>query len=138
MGGMAISVRQPWASLIVCGLKSVELRTWATDYKGPLYIHAAKRLDDHAMRRFMVEDPPRGCLIGTVELVEVEKLTSPRWHELAVQHLNNGPYASGLYAWHLAEPRQMGEVIPYSGVRGLFPVEGAVVAPGPRQGTLFS
>lgn len=138
MGGMAISVRQPWASLIVCGLKNVELRTWATDYKGLLYIHAAKRLDEHAILRFMIEEPPRGCLIGTVELVEVEKLTIPRWNELASQHLDNGPYASGLYAWHLANPRQMTETIPYTGVRGLFPIAGADAAPPARQGTLFS
>lgn len=138
MREMGISVRQPWASLIVCGLKNVELRTWATDYKGVLYIHAAKKMDEHALRRFMIEAPPRGCLIGTVELVEVEKLTVSRWHELAAQHLDNGPYASGMYAWHLAKPRQMAEAIPYSGVRGLFPVAGTGAAPEVRQGTLFS
>lgn len=38
----AISIRQPWAWLIVQGAKAVENRTWYTSYRGPLLIHAAK------------------------------------------------------------------------------------------------
>lgn len=38
---MALSVRQPWASLIVAGIKRVENRTWTTDYRGPLLVHAS-------------------------------------------------------------------------------------------------
>lgn len=38
----AISIRQPWAWLIVHGAKVVENRSWATSYRGPLLIHAAK------------------------------------------------------------------------------------------------
>jgi hypothetical protein len=38
----ALTVRQPWAWLIVNGWKNVENRTWPTDFRGPLLIHAAK------------------------------------------------------------------------------------------------
>ncbi len=38
-----LSVRQPWASLIIRGTKDVENRTWDTDYRGRLAIHASKR-----------------------------------------------------------------------------------------------
>uniref|UniRef100_A8GLP2 ASCH domain-containing protein n=1 Tax=Serratia proteamaculans (strain 568) TaxID=399741 RepID=A8GLP2_SERP5 len=38
----ALSVRQPWAWLIVNGHKPVENRTWRTNYRGPLLIHASK------------------------------------------------------------------------------------------------
>lgn len=131
-------MRQPWASLIVHGLKAVEVRTWATAYKGALLIHASKKVDEGTMLRFPIEDPPRGCLIGTVELVEVEKLTKSKWHELAAQHLDLGPYTPGLYAWHLAKPRPMAEPIPYVGVRGLFFVTDIDAAPQARQGSLFS
>ena len=41
----AISIRQPWAWLIVHGYKDVENRTWATKYRGPILIHAGKTLD---------------------------------------------------------------------------------------------
>lgn len=36
-----LSVRQPWASLLVSGLKDIENRTWAPNYKGRILIHAS-------------------------------------------------------------------------------------------------
>jgi hypothetical protein len=41
-----ISIRQPWASLIVSGIKDIENRTWPTRYRGPVLIHASQRADD--------------------------------------------------------------------------------------------
>lgn len=38
----ALSIRQPWAWLIVHAGKDIENRTWYTKYRGPCYIHAAK------------------------------------------------------------------------------------------------
>lgn len=46
----AISLWQPWASLIALGPKTIETRSWATDYRGPLAIHAAKRQPEQASR----------------------------------------------------------------------------------------
>lgn len=40
-----ITVRQPWASLITCGAKLYENRSWKTSYRGPLLIHAAQSID---------------------------------------------------------------------------------------------
>jgi hypothetical protein len=118
----ALSVRQPWASLIVCGLKTVEIRTWSTSYRGPLYIHASKSQDDMAMNRFQLEAPPTGALLGTVELVKVELFTREMWDELAEKHLDNGAFISGLYAWHLQDARPLAEPVAYRGERSLFPV----------------
>ena len=39
----ALSLRQPWASLIANGHKTIETRTWRTRYRGPLAIHASMR-----------------------------------------------------------------------------------------------
>lgn len=41
----ALSIRQPWAWLIVHGHKPVENRTWATPYRGEVLIHAGKVFD---------------------------------------------------------------------------------------------
>jgi ASCH domain. len=38
----AITILQPWASLIACGAKKIETRSWATKYRGPIAIHAGK------------------------------------------------------------------------------------------------
>ncbi|MFV0353479.1 MAG: hypothetical protein ACK5JF_14430 [Oscillospiraceae bacterium] len=37
----AITIWQPWASLLACGAKKFETRPWATKYRGPIAIHAA-------------------------------------------------------------------------------------------------
>lgn len=36
----ALSIRQPWASFIIWGLKDVENRSWPTEYGGPFLVHA--------------------------------------------------------------------------------------------------
>jgi activating signal cointegrator 1 len=40
----ALTLTQPWASLVAIGAKKIETRSWSTDYRGPLAIHAAKGL----------------------------------------------------------------------------------------------
>lgn len=37
----AISIKQPWASLIAHGIKDIENRTWKTKFRGRIYIHAS-------------------------------------------------------------------------------------------------
>lgn len=39
----AITIWQPWASLLACGAKEYETRSWATAYRGPIAIHAAAK-----------------------------------------------------------------------------------------------
>lgn len=41
----ALTIRQPWASLIAAGVKPVENRGWTTGYRGALLIHAGKGVD---------------------------------------------------------------------------------------------
>src|SRR5690606_22562088 len=37
----ALSIKQPWASLIAHGIKDIENRTWSTKFRGRIYIHAS-------------------------------------------------------------------------------------------------
>lgn len=48
----AITLIQPWASLIVDGRKKIETRPWSASYRGPIAIHAGKKIDREACRRF--------------------------------------------------------------------------------------
>jgi len=41
----ALSIRQPWAWLLVEGFKDIENRTWKTNYRGSFLIHASKQFD---------------------------------------------------------------------------------------------
>lgn len=41
----ALSIKQPWASLIAHGIKDIENRTWRTHFRGRIYIHASAKID---------------------------------------------------------------------------------------------
>jgi len=43
---LALSIRQPWVTLILLGLKSIEIRQWSTPFRGCIYLHAGKIADD--------------------------------------------------------------------------------------------
>ncbi|MBZ5689851.1 MAG: ASCH domain-containing protein [Acidobacteriia bacterium] len=120
--GRALTIRQPWASMIVWGLKTVEVRSWSTEYRGEIFIHAAKRIDERAASLFCLDDLPRGALLGTVQLVDVEPLTPDRWKQLADDHLQTGACEPGLYAWHVASPKALGYPIQFQGELGLFQI----------------
>jgi len=46
----ALTLTQPWASLVAVGAKRIETRSWRTSYRGPLAIHAAKGFPGEAKR----------------------------------------------------------------------------------------
>jgi len=47
-----ITIKQPFATLIAEGLKEYEFRTWKTNYRGEIFIHAGKGIDKKAMKRY--------------------------------------------------------------------------------------
>lgn len=72
----ALTVRQPWAHLIVAGQKDIENRSWPTRHRGRLLIHAGKQidwnaydwLDEHGLPLPYPDDLPLGGIIGAVML----------------------------------------------------------------------
>lgn len=76
-----LSVKQPWASLIVMGLKDVENRTWTTRHRGRLIIHASKSPDRDAMSLFDLDSSqtPSGCLLGSVTVSDVVTDSESDW-----------------------------------------------------------
>ena len=102
----AISLWQPWASLMAMGLKKNETRSWATSYRGPLYIHAAKKIigwpsiDIQAVFlciAFQPSDLTLGCLVCKVDLIDCEKIfihNKPDYPERTF-----GDYTPGRFMW---------------------------------------
>ena len=86
----ALSIRQPWADLILAGVKTSEYRSWQVDYRGALLIHASKRKEPFA-------DVPRSALrggfVGVVDLVNIL--------------LNEDADPSKRYAWVFVNPRRI-------------------------------
>lgn len=70
---IALSLRQPWAELIVRGEKTIETRKWSTNFRGEFYIHASKTIDIRACKEFAI-DPDSlvtGALVGKAHVVDV-------------------------------------------------------------------
>ena len=47
-----LTIKQPWATLIMQGDKKYEFRSWKTKYRGEIYIHAGKSIDKKALKYF--------------------------------------------------------------------------------------
>jgi hypothetical protein len=97
-GVYALSLKQPWAALLVHGRKSIEVRSWPTARRGPVLIHAARAPDTRPEIWDLV--PPglqqaadlRGGIIG------VGVLTDCRTYRTAESFLADQPR-------HLNDPR---------------------------------
>ena len=83
----ALSIRQPWAWLIVHGGKDIENRTWKTKFRGPVLIHASKTIDREAYDRLADEGialPPMdelqlGGIIGQAEITDCVADSDSPW-----------------------------------------------------------
>ncbi len=129
----AITLTQPWATLVAIGAKKLETRSWATRHTGPLAIHAAKGFPRYAIE-LCWEEPFRGALINAGYHTPGEL---PRGSVIAVVNLRGciptcvglglpeepemsfGDYGLGRYVWELADVRQMSPA-PCKGSLGLW------------------
>jgi len=134
----AISLLQPWATLMVIGAKRVETRSWNTKYRGPLLIHASMGLSKEC-RQLCQEDPfnqfitnvddlPRGAIIGMANLKgtgPTERFKSLGTTELIhipniVQELAFGDYRPNRYGWYCEDAVQFKTPIPCKGALSLW------------------
>lgn len=128
----ALTVRQPWATLIALGVKRIETRSWPTKHRGPLAIHAAKGMtgpacelcDREPFRAPLIDaghdgaiSLPRGAVIATARLVDVvscEEITEA--DDIGVlRQLPFGDFTPGRYAWLLDDVRPLPEPVPAKG-----------------------
>ena len=124
-----LAVRQPWASLIVLGYKTSEIRTTNTNIRERIAIHASRskplKKDVDWLRSLELKDDvlnslPKGAILGTVSLVEsyrIESKNSFKAHVIA--HMNNPDwYKDGLYSWEMGAPHLLDTPIEYTPPRG--------------------
>lgn len=128
-----LSLLQPWASLVVMGKKKIETRSWKTDYRGPLLIHASlgKKgsilATDFPFKKHISEfnDLPFGAIIGIVlleDVIPIEQLFLSD-HEMATLTMEEkafGDYSKGRYAWMLTDPQIFEKPLPVKGALRLW------------------
>lgn len=103
----ALSIRQPWASLIASGRKTIEVRSWSTKYRGPLLICAGKKPHDGL---------PTGVALATVDLLDCRPFRRGEDETAACCDADAGDFA-----WMLGDVRAI-TPLPVSGKLGLFDV----------------
>lgn len=143
----ALSLWQPWASLVALGSKKIETRSWATSHRGPIAIHAAKKwnrelvdmclyepfaselgkLRPNEGGMFYLQDAlpkilPFGCIVAVADLVDCFRIDGPP--DDALERLF-GDYRPGRFGWRLDNVRPIANV-PCVGRQGLFHVNGDI------------
>jgi hypothetical protein len=73
----AISIREPWASLIHSGKKTIETRTWKTNYRGPLLLCASKKPNQIEIVPGLISQSSviAGMAFATCNLVDIRPMT---------------------------------------------------------------
>lgn len=121
----ALSIKQPWSSLIAHGIKNIENRTWKTNFRGKILIHASakpagdilnllnkqqqKKLEDYLYTLGNLPGYPESAIIGEVEIVDCVINHPSIWAEKSEGFWNpiKGKWISRskpIYNWVLANP----------------------------------
>lgn len=150
----AVSLWQPWATLIAIGAKRFETRDWPTDHVGPLAIQATKSIPDEyresierllRTRAFVdvleplgyhtLADFPMGKIVAITTLDRCLRVTpmvrgmvQGNGEARGVDEIAYGDYAEGRYAWALGEPIELKRPVDCRGDRKLWEVPDEIAA----------
>jgi hypothetical protein len=138
----ALTITQPWASLMAAGWKEIETRSWATRYRGELVIHAAKGFPKWA--RDLCGEPPFAqkllhrspdelplgiglCVVELIACISTDFLEES-WdraeevlkHPVSEYERDFGDYSSGRFAWITRFIRPLHKQRPVRGALGLW------------------
>lgn len=147
-----ITIKQPWASLIIEGIKDIENRTWPTKFRGRVLIHSGVKIDQSYFtekiwdipldvqkngREAILRGMPIGSIIGSVEIVDCVVNHPSIWAEPEYDTICKvggcgSPRCDGCdklktiktYNWVLANPIKFPEPIPAKGKLSFWEYEG--------------
>jgi ASCH domain len=119
----AISLHQPWASLIASQHKHYETRSWPISYRGTIAIHAAKKFhNDHRLLRLLgitESEVPLGAVVAIASLTDCIQMDANFIASQSGTEQMCGNWSIGRWAWKL-ENIQAIEPISQRGYQGLW------------------
>jgi hypothetical protein len=130
----ALSIIQPFASLIALGAKNIETRSWPTKHRGWIAIHSSKAFSD-ACQMFCSSEPcrselkkgfdtirdlPRGAIIAVARISDCSPTTEFMRAKLFKNQLAFGDFSNGRFAWFLTSVIPLTRPIPCKGALGLW------------------
>ena len=122
-----LTIREPWASLIINGYKKYEFRSWKTNYRGKILIHTSQKIEKERLSRF--KDYNLNCvsgsIIGEAELTDCI-LVDEEFNQ-NLRKIDNVVYGKSnhveKYAWKLENIKKYDKPIPMKGKLGLWNIE---------------
>lgn len=117
----AITITQPYCTLIAVGMKHFETRSWSTNYRGQIALHAGKEMPDKTCFNKLQTDfsklgyggmmqLPRGEVLAIAELVDCFEMTTENIAAQTFQERVVGGWKPGRFAWKLANVRRINPV----------------------------
>ena len=125
-----ISLKQPYADLLASGKKTIEIRKWNTNFRGPFFIHASKNVDMESCSDLGFDENKltKGAIIGKAFIYDVIRyatmnvfLRDRHKHYFIAPDIKPN-HSFKRYGFLVKDPVKFREEIPYSGKLGFFDV----------------
>ena len=121
-----LTLRQPWATLVAEGIKKYEFRSWKTNYRGKVLIHAGTGIDKDDMKKYehMNLDFPSRRIIAVVEIEDCLELDKDLNKKIISE--NNIAYGHKIrngYAWKLKNIKKIDYDKEVNGQLGLWNID---------------
>jgi hypothetical protein len=121
-----LSLKQPYAELIVSGKKTIELRRWNTKFRGEFLIHASKKVNNVACRKNKIDPDSitRGAIVGKGLLYDVIFYDNRRlFVQDANKHLAGNNYSDCKYGFLIKNAKRFRTPFSINGKLGFFNVD---------------
>ena len=119
-----LSLRQPYADLVVTGRKTIETRKWNTNFRRKFLVHASKTIDKESAASFNIDCSKaiKGAAIGLAFLYDVKKYTNSE-DFLADKEKHFGlRFSKPKYGFLLRGANKLNKSVPMIGRLGFFDV----------------
>lgn len=119
----ALSLKQPFADLIVIGKKTIELRSWNTKVRGDFLVHASLTpiKSQYVKFGYKLDELPRGCIVGKATIIDVKHYDiTEQWEADAHKHYAGLEFAASDYGYILTNAVKFEKPIPVAGQLNFF------------------
>ena len=124
-----LSLKQPYAELLATGRKTIEIRKWNTNYRGPFLIHASKNVNKEACLTldFDESNMVRGAIIGkalvydVIKYETIEDFLGDHYKHFSIENLES-THTFKRYGFLVKNALRFREEIPYLGKLGFFEI----------------
>jgi hypothetical protein len=130
----ALTIQQPFATLIAIGAKRIETRSWSTNHRGPIAIHCSSNFPK-GYEHLCLDGPfikaltagkvsngdlhdQRGKIVATANLCAVERVGN--FNVPGGQEFEFGNFEHGRYMWYLKDVKRLAAPVAMKGTQGLW------------------